>query len=176
MTKSTLILLSLLFLYSCKTAIPASSEVPFIDTSYSVSVCNTPYKIEGMKQGVPNLLGTFEIYHVESDSISLHFSHQDTLIITYLDSHVIKVKKLKGRFDSKGYFEIHLHNESIEIPPLIPILYSRHNINKVRLFLSADRTLVVDNKWLQGGNILILGAGDSGRRQSYFKTYPLKLN
>lgn len=172
MKKLILVLLSLLLLVACKTAKTiSSSEVPVLDSTYSVRVCDTAYHIVQRSYGAPDFLGTFEIYDVDADSIFLHFEGKDTFVITYLDNMDFKTKKFKGHFDKKGYFEIYLHNERIEIPPFIYILFSRHNIKRVRLSLSPDQALLLDNYWFQGGNILILGAGDSGRRKSYYKTY-----
>jgi hypothetical protein len=39
----------------------------------------------------------------------------------------------------------------------------------VRLAFDKNGDLIIDNSWIEGGNVFILGAGDSGRRQSFFK-------
>jgi hypothetical protein len=40
--------------------------------------------------------------------------------------------------------------------------------------LSIQGDLIIDNEWNESGNIFILGVGDKGRRQSYFKKIPDK--
>ena len=56
-----------------------------------------------------------------------------------------------------------------EIPPFIPIIYSRRNISRLRLAMTTAGELVVDHKWANDGNIFLLAGGGSGRAQYFFK-------
>jgi hypothetical protein len=55
-----------------------------------------------------------------------------------------------------------------EIPPFIPIIYSRRNISRLRLAITTAGELVVDHKWAKDV-ILLLAGGESGRAQYFFK-------
>ena len=80
-----------------------------------------------------------------------------------------KEKTFHGAFSKKGYLEIFLRNNKKEIPPLLPIIYGKYNINRIRIALTLENDLIIDNSWNEGGNIFILGVGDKGRRQQFFK-------
>ena len=89
-------------------------------------------------------------------------------MVTYMDNGITHTKEFEGRFSDRGYYEIFLRNESKGFPPVFSFVYGRHNINRIRLALSLRKDLIVDNNWNESANILFLGAGDSGRRQSFF--------
>ncbi|HEY9046780.1 MAG TPA: hypothetical protein VIN08_12835 [Ohtaekwangia sp.] len=145
------------------------SRVKYFDSQFSGTFNNNPLKASPRRYGSPTLLDLFQIYQVETDSVSAVFNRQGELELTYRDKDgIVKIEPFKGVFVKKGYYEVFLRNEKKEIPPFFPIIYSRCNINRIRLALSLQGDLIVDNEWNESGNILLLGAGDKGRRQSYF--------
>lgn len=171
MTRTTIFIATIFLLYSCGTGLNVrKSQVKYFDKNFSVTVANNSFKIHGHRYGNPTLLTLFEIYSVNTDSVSIKFIDSLKLQITYTDSGTVKKKIFNGQFAKKGYYEIFLRNES----KVIPIIYARRNINRIRMASTIQDDLIIDNDWNESGHILILGAGDSGRRQSYFKTTTAK--
>lgn len=148
------------------------SNVHYFDSGFSSTVANKSVKVKGRAFGDPPLLQLFRIQDVKADSVQVFFAG-DKLTFRYTQNDRPVEKQFAGQFKSKGYYEYYFSREIIEIPPVIPIFFSRSNVNRIRLALTNEGDLIVDNKWVMGGNILILGAGDAGRRQSFFKTKPL---
>ncbi|AYB35178.1 hypothetical protein D4L85_33365 [Chryseolinea soli] len=145
------------------------SQVNYFDGQFSGTFDNTAFKANGRRYGSPALLELFEIREAKADSVSVVFDRQGKLELAYQDSDgKVKTEIFEGVFVRSGYYEVFLRNERKEIPPAFPFIYSRCNINRLRLALSAQGDLIVDNEWNESGNILFLGVGDKGRRQSYF--------
>jgi hypothetical protein len=117
----------------------------------------------------PTILDLFELYKIAADSIHFHFDNDDKLTLTFNDSLRLRTEKFDGKFRRKGYYEIFIRNHKIEIPPLFPIIYSTRNIKRLRLGLTNDNNLVIDNKWARDGNILLFVGGGGERYQSYFR-------
>jgi hypothetical protein len=167
LTKTVILLATIALHSSCGTGLYVrKSQVKPLDKNFSVKADNNSFKIHGRRYGNPTLLTLLEIYHVNTDSVQINFIDSLKLQLSYRDGGTIKKKVFKGQFAKNGYYEIFLRNES----KVIPIIYARHNINRIRMALTIQDDLIVDNDWNESGHILILGAGDSGRRQSYFKT------
>ena len=157
-------------LCSCGTGlIVGKSQLRYFDSQFSATFCNTAFKVNGRRYGSPALLELFEIYQAKTDSVSVVVDKQGELKLTFQGNDGnVKTQTFKGVFVRNGYSDVFLRNVRKEIPPVFPFIYSRCNINRVRLALSTQGDLMVDNEWNEGGNILFLGAGDKGRRQSYF--------
>lgn len=166
-----IIVLATFFLYSCGTGVGVrKSKVKYFDGQLSDTFDNNAFKVHGHRYGSPTLLHLFEIYDVKADSVSIVFDQSGELELTYKDNSGKFTKcRLKGILTKKGYYEVFLRNDKKEIPPGFPIIYGRHNINRIRLALTLEGDLIVDNEWNESGNILLLGVGDSGRRQSFFR-------
>lgn len=157
-------------LCSCGTGLSVrKSQIKYFDSQFSGIFDNHAFKANGRRYGSPALLELFEIQQVKTDSVSVVFDRQGELKLSYQDNGgKVKIETFKGVFASKGYYEVFLRNDRKEIPPVFPFIYSQCNMNRVRLALSAQGDLIVDNEWNESGNILFLGVGDKGRRQSYF--------
>jgi hypothetical protein len=167
MKRIVLFIATIFLLFSCGTGLNVrKSQVNYFDKSFSVIADNNSFKMHGRRYGNPTLLTLFEINSVNTDSVSISFIDSLKLQVIYKDKGIVKKKIFDGKFAKKGYYEIFLRNES----KVIPIIYVRHNINRIRIALTIHGDLIVDNEWNESGHILIFGAGDSGRRQSYFKT------
>jgi hypothetical protein len=145
------------------------SRIKYFDSSFSATVDNKSFKVKGRRYGDLTLLNLFEIRDVTVDSVRLDFKDNNELQFTYIDKGQKIIKTFSGKFAKKGYYEIYFRNQKREIPRLLPIIYSNNHINRIRLALTIDGNLIVDNMWDDSGNIFILAAGSSGRRQSFFK-------
>lgn len=158
-----------LLLVACSAgrSITTNNKTPHLDTALPASVCNQPYRFQMPRYAPPTILGLFQIKNTKADSVSLQFDDPKTLRITYQDSTTIQQKTFAGRITRKG-FKIIFSNKREEMPPFIPILFARYDVNFIKLALTRDHNLVIKNIWNQGGRLLIFGSGDSGTRKSYF--------
>jgi hypothetical protein len=133
---------------------------------------NNAYKVNTKIYGSPTLLALIEVYSIEADSVSIKIRDNYEGELNYKDYKdlptELRMKVLEGRLSKKGYIVVFLSNKRTEIPPFFPIIYSRVNVNRLRLSFTQDGNLVMDNKWNRSGNIFLLGAGEKGRRKSYF--------
>lgn len=170
MKSKVLIVIVLIYfiLYSCKTNVEVIKSNRFYQ--FSGIFDNNAFKVKGRRYGSPTLLELFEIYHIKTDSVTIKCDSVGNLKLIFVDNKKnITEKTVKGSYSKKGYLEIFLRYESKGFPPFIPIIYGKYNINKIRLSLTTNGDLVVNNKWIEGGHIFIFGIGDSGKRRSYFK-------
>ncbi|MBT1686843.1 hypothetical protein [Dawidia soli] len=166
-----IIILAALFLYACGTGVSVrKSKVKYLDGQLSGTFDNNAFKVNGCRYGSPTLLDLFEIYQVRTDSVSVAFDGSGALELAYTDNDgEWKKDKLKGSFTKKGYYEVFLRNDKKEIPPFFSIIYGRYNVNRIRMVLTTEGDLIIDNTWDESANILFLGVGDKGRRQSFFR-------
>ena len=160
----------LLTLTSCGTGIKISkSNFKALNKNYYATYQNNSFKTHGQRYGSPTLLSLFEIQNVIDDSVQIILNESGDFKIVYKDISGQKEKTVHGTFSTRGYLEIFLRNMKKEIPPLFPIIYGKYNINRIRIALTLENDLIIDNSWNEGGNIFILGVGDKGRRQQCFK-------
>ncbi len=103
------------------------------------------------------------------DLVTISFTTHNQLVLNNKDATGLHLKVFDGVFNPKGYFEICLSKKYIQIPSLLPILYSKTNISSVRLSVTSDNNIIVDTYYNRGENLYILAAGVSGRSQFYFK-------
>jgi hypothetical protein len=165
------ILLSVI-LSSCGSGLQVrKSRIEYFNKNFAATVDNRPFQVKKKSYRAPTLLELFEIKNVSSDSVELRFTADSLLFVGYYDIGIWTEQVFMGRFKKKGYYQIFLRRKRIEIPPLIPIIYSRVDIDRLRLALTSEGDLIVDNKWRGSGNILILSGGDLGRSQYFFRTW-----
>ena len=120
-------------------------------------------------------LNIFNIKATKNDSIFINFNKEKVLHVSYLNSGQESKETFKGHFEEKGYYEFYFSKRKLDIPPFIPFLRSKHEINRIRLALNLEGELVVDVLWDYTTSILLfLGAGDSRRQQSFFKISQIK--
>ena len=171
MKKTFIIVLIYFVLCSCKTNIKVIKSNKEHFCQFYGTFDNNAFKVvRGNRYGSPSLLELFEIYHIKTDSVTIECDSMGELKLIFVDKEKnITEKTIKGSYSNKGYLEIFLRYESKKFPPFIPIIYGKYNINKIRLSLTENGDLIVDNKWIEGGHIFIFGVGDSGNRKSYFK-------
>ena len=162
-------LLSVFFLSSCNTRFNIKkSKVKYFDKHFSGTFENKPYKLP-KRNGDTSLLYIFYIRQVNSNKINIDFADSTTIKLSYEDNENLVQESFKGVFKKKGYFEIFFTKKRLEIPPLFPIIYSNVDIYRIRLAVTNEGELLIDQFWNRSGNIFILAAGGSGRGQYYFK-------
>jgi hypothetical protein len=155
--------------YSCGTGLRIKrSEIKPIDNTFSGKFINTSYKSKGGNY-YPTLSKRFGFSMYKIDTISMKLVNINTLQISFNDSLTTRTITYNGKISQRGYFEIYFRKYKKEIPPFIPFSYSSLDIERVRIGLSVENDLIIDNKWERSGNILILGSGGRGRTQNYFK-------
>ena len=145
------------------------SKINYFDNNLHATVENKSFKVKGRRYGDLTLLDLFEINNHTVDTLLLDFNERNELRLTYIEKEEKNIKTFSGNFSKKGYYEIYFRNQKKEISPFFPIFYSNNHINWIRLALTKEGGLIIDNRWDDSGNIFILSAGSSGRRQSFFK-------
>ncbi|MBL7952957.1 MAG: hypothetical protein JNM62_14710 [Flavobacteriales bacterium] len=80
-----------------------------------------------------------------------------------------RTEQFTGRFSKRGYVEIFTHKDIKEVPPAFPIIHGSRQVNRIRLTLTNDGSLVIDNKWENTANIFLMAGGGSGRSQYFFR-------
>lgn len=76
----------------------------------------------------------------KTDFITIEYSleNRDTLNILYHTENGLEHKKLKGKFKD-NFFEVYFSNRRV----YIPIIYTIHNVNRVRLGADKDGNLLL---------------------------------
>ena len=136
------------------------SAIPFISIDTSVMD----------ERSISSLLFLSDMFSASTDTISLKLDTNENLQVSYRDSlQVLRTEIFEGKLRRRGFYEIYLFKERIEIPPVISIIYGKVNIGRLRLGLTRERKLIVDAYLTHGGNIFIFAAGSSSRKQYLFE-------
>lgn len=102
-----------------------------------------------------------------SDSIiKVVFSKKDAIEIHY--KNVLggnEVVAFNGKF-KKHYFEVYLDKKRIFFPPL----YCKTRINRLRIGLTLNKQLVINQHYDYSGMFLFFAAGNSDKKQYVFKS------
>ena len=141
-----------------------------LNQSFKGKFQNQSFKISGRNsyQDHTSILQELEVFHHESESISIEFGLNNELYIRYPKGGDTLTSIFNGKFKRNGSYQIWLRRKRVEIPPLFPIIYSRVDIKKLRFHLDLENNLVIHNKCARTANIFILAAGGSGKYNSYF--------
>ncbi|RAR46822.1 hypothetical protein B0I10_11439 [Flavobacterium lacus] len=157
---------------SCGTGLKISSDkLSGINSNFKGTFQNNPHK-KASKKGTPSdsdILELLNILNKKSDSVSVSFI-SNKLVIKYDDILGKSAAYFDGKFSEKGYYEIYFSKKNIQIPPLLPIFYSKVDIDRIRISLTQENELIIDSYYSRGGNIFLMAAGGSGRSQFYFKS------
>ncbi|MBL0154741.1 MAG: hypothetical protein IPP93_15145 [Chitinophagaceae bacterium] len=166
-----------LLLCSCSTVLkyPQSGTQP-IRPGLTATFSNKPFKTEDKAYQIPpeyskrNLLNHFDSVtsKVQADTVRLEFSNNGKLTIFYHDGQEAKSASYNGTFSKKGYFDIIFKLKVVKIPPLLPILYSHVERDRIRFYLTKENDLLICRQWVSGGNIFILSGGDSDKTKNFF--------
>jgi hypothetical protein len=180
-TKVMIAIFIIIFLTSCRTGfgIRKSDLIPF-DKGFSARVQNRASKeiTRSHYQHDLNLLPLLSLRDHHSDSIDFFFVNQTRLQISFIENGQRLEKVLDGRMSKRGYFESFFENERIEVPPVIPILYSKYNIDRLRIALHRDGCIIVSRFGRRAGNLLfVTGGGENHSTGCFqFKTHQNKNN
>ena len=119
----------------------------------------------------PEILFLFNIDNkvLKAKKVHINFDKNHDLVVSYKGLLGIETKHFNGKFNKKGYYEIHISKERITVPPLFPILYSRTNIDRIRIGLSKNGNLIIDKYLNRTSNIFLLAGGSVSRSQSFYK-------
>ena len=165
-----------LIVISCGSGMTAigSSDFKKIDSTFSGTFKNLSYKTireQKSEYGYDNseILKLFEIKNQNFDSISMSFTPNNSLVIKYSDSTGIITKQYHGEFSKRGFYEIYFRKRNIEIPPLLPIIYSEYDTDRIRISLTPENNLLIDDYRAYGGNILVFGNGGGFSSLYYFE-------
>jgi hypothetical protein len=148
------------------------SKVQPLTPFFSARIANVAYKISSEKNFGKDQHELLTILHettVNIDSVSIFFNNNSQLTIEFNYKGQEFSKTYEGRFSQKGYYEFYLEKNKIEIPPILPILYSKVHVERYRFCLTTNGDLVVDNFHENSGNIFILSAGYRYRYQTFYK-------
>ena len=163
-------LLFVLFLFmSCGSGVRAFKVdlVPLQD-GFRGTFHDPPYRSHERNPIGNSLLSVLSIFEANADTATLQLESSGALHITYHMDGAERTKTYQGRFSKRGFFEYRPWWHRVQIPPLVPFIYSSERYCRVRIALTIEGDLVVDNKWARDGNILFLAGGSSGRSQYYF--------
>jgi hypothetical protein len=170
--KQTLYILTIVVLSSCGTGMKISKkDFSSIDNKFSATFNNKSQTTKGRyyHSSNPTILDFFELYKINADTVQFRFDMANRLLLTFKDSLGVRTEIFEGNFKKNGYYEIFIRKYKKEIPPFFPFIYGVRDIQRLRIGLTKENELVIDNKWARDGNIFILAGGGSGRYRSYFK-------
>ncbi len=173
MSKKTCLIASICFLFSCGTGLRINKrDFEPIYKDFSHSFANQSYKTSKSMAGSingPTLLALLGISNSEAEIVTLTFKNNNQLDLVYKDSTVTKTLTFEVRHARKGYLEISSAHKNIQIPPVIPFLYSNVDFSRTRIGLTTKNELIIDNKWERSGSFLLFMGGAGGRTQYFFK-------
>ena len=168
---SLAVLTILLFIASCKNQYPLcrNSALIGIDTSFHAQVSINADTFKSSIYGKPELTSILRLKNPIRENLEIMFTDVNEMTVRYQCPTGSMEKRFKGKFDRKGRFVFFHSKKRIEIPPIIPILYSQVDWDRVRISLTPDRKYMhVQEKWNHSGNILLLGAGNIGDSKAVF--------
>ena len=173
MMKKTYLIVSTCLFLSCGTGLKISQKdsepiVKGFSKSFSNQSFKTSKSITNLING-PELLSFFGILNSNAEIVTLTFKNNDSLDLTYKDSTTTKTLTYQVRYARKGYLEILAVRKNIQIPPVIPFLYSNVDLNRTRIGLTTNNELIIDHKWEKSGSFLLFMGGAGGRTQYFFK-------
>lgn len=173
MIKKTCLTASICLLFSCGTGLKISQrDFGPVHNDFSQSFFNRSYKTSKSIAGAPNkptLLELFGVSNSKAEIVSLTLKNNKFLDLTYKDSTVTKTITFPVRHARKGYLEISSVRKNIQIPPVVPFLYSNVDLNRTRIGLTTNKELIIDHKWEKSGSLLLFMGGAAGRTQYFFK-------
>jgi hypothetical protein len=154
--------------YGCGSGLKVSRKdlkplPPGFSGTFHAQPVHTPHK----RRPGPNLLHPFELIATSLDTVQLSITAEGLLTLNYREGGA-RTEQFMGTFSKRGYFEVYTRKEIKEVPPLVPIIHGRRVVNRIRIALSTDSSLVLDHKWENSGNIFLLAGGGGGRSQNFY--------
>ncbi|WP_121313967.1 hypothetical protein [Flavobacterium sp. 102] len=159
-------------LISCGTGLKIPQEqLSGINSNFKGTFINISHKKNSKNKASSDsdILTLINLKNKKSDSVSISFTSNNELKVTYDDVIGKTTEYYQGKFSKKGYYEIFIRKKNIQIPPVLHLLYSKIDIYRLRISLNKEKELIIDSYYKRGGNVFLLAAGGSGRTQYYFK-------
>jgi hypothetical protein len=162
-------------LTSCGKTLPLRQKhTQPLNQSFKGKFQNQSFKISGRNpyQDHTFILQELEVFHHESESISIEFGLNNELYLHHQKGSDTLTSMFEGKFMKNGSYQIWLRRKRVEIPPFFPIIYSRVDIKRLRFHLDLENNLVIHNKWARTASIFILAGGASGKYNGFYR--PIK--
>lgn len=163
MRKSVIIVLFGLFSCQSYKQIKDKELVPITSKSLGEfqSISNQKEKTEyrvSIQQlfNIKNLDSVVKVIINKNDEVEIHYKN-------VLGGNEIEV--FKGKF-KKSYFEVYLDKKRIFLPPI----YCKSNINRLRIGLTQNNELVINQHYDYSGMFMLFAAGHSDNNQYVFKS------
>ncbi len=130
---------------------------------------NNSYKSQGKINYRPNsLLNIFEINNLTSQKVRIYIDSNNYINLIPIDSlnKNVSIFKFKGEYIKNRYFEVYIRNKK----NCIPILYKQNDLKRIRISLTIDSNLIIEDMYDFGGHIFIFGgAGGKNKNIFYYK-------
>ena len=138
-------------------------DLTSINSSFKSDYYAVNFSIDSVKNTV-QLLRLFRLSDSSVSSVSLSFDKENDFKISYknfLGGN--SYRTFKGTF-KKNYYEIFLEKKRINIP----LIYGKTAIDRIRIRVMKDSTLIVENYYNHSGNIFLIAAGSSNKTYAMF--------
>jgi hypothetical protein len=167
MRKIILLPIAILFI-SCGTGLKVRKEnLKTLDKDFSGTYRVMADKSSGKHKPLRPAFDLFKIPNTDADFFTIAIEEESgELLLKYTDKSGRKnMQRFAGRLDKNmRYYEVYLNRKNIQFPPV----YAVRNIDRLRIGLLADGSLIIDNKYAHDGMILLFAAGSSGRTKYFF--------
>lgn len=152
-------------LFSCKSYKEIKDKDLVVSSSKSLGEFHA---MSNLKTKTDYQISVQELFGLKNtDSIiKVVFSKKDAIEIQY--KNVLggnEVAAFKGKF-KKHYFEVFLDKKRVFFPPI----YCKTRINRLRIGLTKNQELVINQHYDYSGMFLFFAAGNSDKKQYVFKS------
>lgn len=138
-----------------------------LSKGFKAKLNSKPEFVRSNRQQVNNsVFELFGLYGLNSDSVKIEIPDSNHLMLSYTSSLITDTITFEGNFKKNGAFQIQFAKQNI----MIPIIYSRTNINKVRIGLTKDRKIWINKYFDNTGNIFLI-AGGNIYNETFFFSY-----
>ncbi len=160
-----LVIIILLSLVSCKSYKEIKDKELVIPSAKSLGEFHAISNGKKDKEYEVSIQGLFNIRNLDS-VVKIAINKNDELEIHY--KNVLggnEVEVFKGKF-KKHYFEVFLDRKRIILPPIL----LKINVNRLRIGLTQNKDLVINQHYDYSGMFLLFAAGTSDNKQYVFKS------
>jgi hypothetical protein len=165
MKKLILILTTSFVLFSCSTSKNfKNNNLTAINSSFNANYYAINSSVDSAKSSI-QLLQLFRLSDANVSSVSISFDKDNNFKIRYKNFlGGSSYNTFKGKF-KKNYYEIFLEKNR----NTIPLIYSKTEIDRIRIRIMKDSTLVVENYYNHSGSVFLMAAGSSNKTYALFK-------
>lgn len=151
-------------LFSCK----SFQEIKDKDlVVFSAKTLGEYQSLSNQKKKTEYQISIQELFRIKNldEIVKIVISKNDEIEIHY--KNVLggnEIAAFKGKF-KKNYFEVYLDKKRVFFPPI----YCKTNINRLRIGITKNKELVINQHYDYSGMILLFAAGNSDNKQYVFK-------